>query len=184
MLDGTVKRNIKIGMLVDIVLKKDQPTGKLTRGYVKRILTNSPQHHRGIKVELTSGDIGRTQRIVTRDEIKLENFKFYNTFFFLKKIYSIWDSAKKHYLIVDHYNASNQSTEKVSFLFDTAEDAQHFIKGTKYDSKDYFIREINRNKPIADNFSMIGTEFIRINVERKLSLDKLRERESYFKNMR
>ena len=40
-MDGQLRNNIKPGILVDVVLKKDQPTGKLTRGHVKRILTNS-----------------------------------------------------------------------------------------------------------------------------------------------
>lgn len=52
------------GMVVDIVLKADQPTGKLTRGTVGRILTNSPHHHRGIKVMLVDGQVGRVQNIV------------------------------------------------------------------------------------------------------------------------
>ena len=64
-MNGQVRTNIKIGALVDIVLKKDQPTGKLTRGHVKRILTNSPTHPHGIKVMLTEGDkVGRVQVIV------------------------------------------------------------------------------------------------------------------------
>jgi uncharacterized repeat protein (TIGR03833 family) len=64
-MNGQIRANIKIGALVDIVLKKDQPTGKLTRGHVKRILTNSPTHPHGIKVMLTEGDqVGRVQVIV------------------------------------------------------------------------------------------------------------------------
>lgn len=64
-MDGRVRSNLAIGALVDIVLKKDQPTGKLTRGHVKRILTNSPTHPHGIKVMLEEGDqVGRVQRIV------------------------------------------------------------------------------------------------------------------------
>lgn len=64
MLDGKIRTNIQIGMLVDIVLKKDQPTGKLTRGHVKRILTNSPTHPHGIKVMLEENDmVGRVQVI-------------------------------------------------------------------------------------------------------------------------
>ncbi len=63
-MDGKTRGNIKPGALVDIVLKKDQPTGRLTRGHVKRILTNSPTHPRGIKVMLQEGDqVGRVQRI-------------------------------------------------------------------------------------------------------------------------
>ena len=33
---GKLRSNIRPGALVDIVLKRDQPTGKLTRGHVKR----------------------------------------------------------------------------------------------------------------------------------------------------
>lgn len=64
-MDGTVRRNIHIGALVDIVLKKDQPTGRRTRGHVRRILTNSPTHPHGIKVMLEEGNqVGRVQEIL------------------------------------------------------------------------------------------------------------------------
>ena len=59
-----VKKYIKPGMRVKIVLKKDQPTGILTEGIVKRILTNSRLHHRGIKVMLEDGQVGRVQEII------------------------------------------------------------------------------------------------------------------------
>ena len=58
------RKNIHPGQTVDIVLKKDQRTGKLTRGVVKDLLTKSPQHSRGIKVRLTDGQVGRVQNIV------------------------------------------------------------------------------------------------------------------------
>jgi uncharacterized repeat protein (TIGR03833 family) len=57
--------NIKIGMLVDVVLKKDQATGKRTRGAVQWILTSKPYHSRGIKVQLASRQVGRVQEIVS-----------------------------------------------------------------------------------------------------------------------
>ncbi|OCN01862.1 hypothetical protein A7X67_13945 [Clostridium sp. W14A] len=64
-MNGQTRSNIKIGALVDIVLKRDQPTGKLTRGHVKRILTKSPTHPHGIKVMLEEDDqVGRVQNIV------------------------------------------------------------------------------------------------------------------------
>jgi uncharacterized repeat protein (TIGR03833 family) len=62
-MDGTVRKNIIIWGEVDIVLKKDQPTGKLTHGRVGRILTGDSQHHRGIKVMLEDGQVGRVQKI-------------------------------------------------------------------------------------------------------------------------
>ncbi|MTI40774.1 YwbE family protein [Fulvivirga lutimaris] len=62
-MDGTIRENIKPGSKVAIVLKKDQRTGTLTEGIVKDLLTKSPKHHRGIKVRLTDGQIGRVQEI-------------------------------------------------------------------------------------------------------------------------
>lgn len=65
-MNGKRRADIQIGNLVDIVLKKDQRTGKLTRGHVKRILTNSAQHPHGIKVMLQEGDqVGRVQKILS-----------------------------------------------------------------------------------------------------------------------
>ena len=55
--------DIKQGLKVKIVLKQDQRSGKLTEGVVKDILTNSPTHPHGIKVRLTSGEVGRVQEI-------------------------------------------------------------------------------------------------------------------------
>ena len=62
-MDGTIRNNIKLGMEVDIVLKADQPTGRLTHGKVADILTSDSQHHRGIKVRLQDGQVGRVQKI-------------------------------------------------------------------------------------------------------------------------
>jgi len=64
---GTKRANIKSGIRVSIVLKKDQRSGKLTEGVVKDILTNSPAHPHGIKVRLESGDVGRVKEILSGD---------------------------------------------------------------------------------------------------------------------
>ncbi|MGG2018231.1 YwbE family protein [Bacillus sp. S10(2024)] len=63
-MNGQKRTNISPGLVVDIVLKQDQRTGKLTRGIVKDILTNSPSHPHGIKVRLQDGQVGRVQHIV------------------------------------------------------------------------------------------------------------------------
>ncbi len=55
---------ITIGVIVQIVQKQDQRTGKLTEGTVKRILTSSIFHPHGIKVELDDGKVGRVQNII------------------------------------------------------------------------------------------------------------------------
>lgn len=65
-MNGQNRENIKLGLEVEIVLKADQPTGELTRGIVAEILTSSSAHPRGIKVRLTSGQVGRVQNIISR----------------------------------------------------------------------------------------------------------------------
>ena len=63
-MDGRNRKNIKIGLEVEIVLKKDQRTGNLTEGIVSRILTKSPNHPHGIKVQLDTGEVGRVKNIL------------------------------------------------------------------------------------------------------------------------
>jgi uncharacterized repeat protein (TIGR03833 family) len=62
--DGKNRRDIRSGVEVDIVLKKDQRTGQLTRGVVKDILTKSACHPHGIKVRLTDGQVGRVKQVL------------------------------------------------------------------------------------------------------------------------
>ena len=64
-LNGTDRINIKPGLKVSVILKKDQRSGKLTEGIVKDILTKSPTHPHGIKVRLVSGQVGRVKEIIT-----------------------------------------------------------------------------------------------------------------------
>ncbi len=62
--DGRNRKDIKIGLDVEIVQKNDQRTGDLTEGTVKRILTKSPNHPHGIKVMLETGEVGRVKSIL------------------------------------------------------------------------------------------------------------------------
>ena len=67
-MNGQTRSNIKPGLTVLIVLKQDQPTGKLTKGVVKDILTSSATHPHGIKVRLVSGQVGRVQQVLGVEE--------------------------------------------------------------------------------------------------------------------
>ncbi|MED4223920.1 YwbE family protein [Neobacillus cucumis] len=67
-MNGRNRTDMQPGMMVDIVLKADQRTGKLTRGIVKDLLTKSATHPHGIKVRLTDGQVGRVQVIHTTDK--------------------------------------------------------------------------------------------------------------------
>ena len=60
-MNGQKRDEIKAGMTVAIILKKDQRSGKLTQGVVKDLLNKSPFHSRGIKVRLEDAQVGRVQ---------------------------------------------------------------------------------------------------------------------------
>jgi uncharacterized repeat protein (TIGR03833 family) len=64
LMSGTDREDIKPGLRVNIVLKKDQGSAALTEGVVKDLLTKSPFHPHGIKVRLESGDVGRVKEVL------------------------------------------------------------------------------------------------------------------------
>ncbi|MEO9964996.1 MAG: YwbE family protein [Reichenbachiella sp.] len=64
MSDGSIRKNITPGILVEVVQKHHQRTGELTEGVVKRLLTKSFTHPHGIKVQLESGEVGRVKNIL------------------------------------------------------------------------------------------------------------------------
>jgi uncharacterized repeat protein (TIGR03833 family) len=66
-MNGQNRADIYPGLEVDIILKKDQRTGKRTRGFVKDLLTSSAFHSRGIKVRLNDGQVGRVIEIIKED---------------------------------------------------------------------------------------------------------------------
>jgi len=67
MAEGSLRKNIKVDQLVNIVEKHNHRSGGLTEGIVSRILTKSPQHPHGIKVQLETGEVGRVKEIIDED---------------------------------------------------------------------------------------------------------------------
>ena len=65
-MNGKNRSDVKVGLEVAIVLKKDQRSGKLTYGIVETLLTKSSFHPHGIKVRLIDGQVGRVQKIVEK----------------------------------------------------------------------------------------------------------------------
>ena len=63
-MDGQKRSDVLVGLEVGIVLKQHQSSGKITEGFVKDILTKSPNHPHGIKVRLTTGEVGRVKVIM------------------------------------------------------------------------------------------------------------------------
>jgi len=65
-MNGQNRKDVRPGLEVYIILKKDQRTGEKTRGIVKDLLTNSSFHPQGIKVRLTDGQVGRVCEIIEK----------------------------------------------------------------------------------------------------------------------
>ncbi len=65
-MNGQHREDIKIGAEVEVVLKADQKSGRLTRGKVAELLTSSAFHPHGIKVRLEDGQVGRVQNILSK----------------------------------------------------------------------------------------------------------------------
>ncbi len=64
MTDGRQRKNIQIGLFVEVIQKPHQRSGELTQGIVAKLLTKSPNHPHGIKVLLESGIVGRVKNIL------------------------------------------------------------------------------------------------------------------------
>jgi uncharacterized repeat protein (TIGR03833 family) len=69
-MSGRNRSDIKAGILVQVVQKQDQRSGKLTQGIVKDILTKSSTHSHGIKVRLTSGVVGRVKKVLAEESTR------------------------------------------------------------------------------------------------------------------
>jgi len=180
-IDITIKDNIRPGMIVDMIADKDKQTQEVTRGCVKRVVSNTDRK-KGIKVELTNGILGTIIGIPTKASVEKERFKFYNIFFYQDKIYAIWDKKENKWLVLNRINKLNQALERTVLLFSSEEKAKETIANTSLDNKSYMIRPIKRKKPIVQIFKDYEVDMFSIDTKRKLSLQKLKELEEYFKS--
>lgn len=177
------KKDIQLGMLVEIIAKEDIGKDTVSRGYVTKIISQQ-NSKKGVKVRIHTEQEGRVVHIVTKDELRLENFKFYNQFFFLPYLYTVWDETTKNFLVFDYTPKNKTIPERTALLFESEDMAREFLKGTLYDSPPYQIRRIHRKKPIVELFHKVSPDYFRINGERKLSAERLNEWEYKFKQMK
>lgn len=147
------------------------------RGYIRHIITKTSTAER-VKVELKSGEIGYVEHLVTRDEMKMEQLKYYNHFLYAKTITSIWDKKASAYLVSTVFNERRQQEERVAYLFTDPAVAERVL--STLDNTRFMIRSINRSKRIDENFKTLDHTHYRINEERKITVNNLNEREKEF----
>lgn len=178
-LDVTKIKHICKGLLVEIILDNKNNEEEIKRGYVREILSKKDNPD-GIRVVLTSGHIGNVQDVITQAQLKKENFKFYNLFFYDNNISSIWDKVERKYVVLDHKNPIKNKNEKIAFLFNDVEKGKDTLK--VLNNSNYILKRISRKKMIVENFKNLDIEYFSINKERKLSYEKMIEWETYFKS--
>ncbi len=147
-LDVSIKKNFKSGMYVEI---SEEKTNILHRGYILNVLSKQ-DNQSGIKVELTNHIIGHVVEIFTIEQIKLQNFKFYNKIFNAKTLYSLWDEQQKQFAIIDYiYHVTNCNLPAI-ILSDNKDDIISFIKNNNLNTRQYKVKSLNPNKDIQKHF--------------------------------
>lgn len=186
-MEHTVRNNLKKGMWVDIVLKKDQKTGILTRGRIFTTLGRSPQHHRGIKVKLIELDddgqnlVGRVQHILSKEELQEMTIHYYRDFLSKPLIFGLFNKKENQFLVFPHTNPKTEKTEQTVLLFDDRELLSDFTLGTSFNLDNFDIREISRNNLLIGAFNNQKVDYFRINGERKVSAHALSNMEKKMK---
>lgn len=178
-IDVTKLKNVVIGLYVGIIddtERRLEDEAPIRRGYVKKILSKN-DNEKGIKVQLTNGRKGRIEEIYSKNEIKKENFKFYNEFFYEKRIFTLWDRANSCYLSILRKNKVTDKNEITAFLFSNADIGREFLK--KLDDKNIVLKGLSKKVKIAENFKEFGVKKFIIDEKRKISYDKLLEWEKY-----
>lgn len=159
------KKDLVIGLLVEIRVDKTADT--YVKGYIQKILSQD-KTDKGVKVELTSGVIGRVERIVPAHELKKENFKFYNELLYKSSLFSIWDNDTK---LFHCYEPNNQN--KYCFISESKENVQSLIEKLQLDNKRFTVRALPRNSSLSSIFQKQMPLHILINGNRKIAFSKL-----------
>ena len=72
------RKDLNIGLGVEIETKRNQGTGKLTAGTIREILTASKYHPHGIKVRLHDGSVGRVKKVTRTTKTAPSNSSMQN----------------------------------------------------------------------------------------------------------
>ena len=166
-LDVTKRNNLVEGLIVDISVGEE-----MVRGVIKKILSKS-SNSKGIKVELMTGEVGYVKYVPTKNELRLESFKYWNSLL-QGRIFTIYDNTNKKYVEISRLDKFTGKQEVSGLLFSSKELADEFVKNSPtYNTKQYTVRTVKSSKGLSENFPS-ATSF-RGDVKRKISAEKLNE---------
>lgn len=156
-------------MLVEI-----EAENEIYRGYIEEVITKTNQAKK-VNVRLKTGEVGSVVHLVTREEMDMERFIYYNHFLSTQKIASIWDRKVNKYFILEAQYPKKSETRRYAYLF-TDEAIANDVLSSLNDDR-YMLRWINRKKKINENFKTLDVTHFRVNEERRVSVSYLSERE-------
>lgn len=140
-----------------------------------KIRTKTVPKNKVIKVELTCGTVGKVIKIITKDDLKTENFKYFNKLFYLKDVYSVYDNNNRTYKTI-----LNKKGSLCVVIFTDKDDCNSFINN-KIGNK-CSCAKLNMNKNISENFHKIEhIDYIIINNEKIVEFKKFKALEREIK---
>lgn len=173
------RKALKKHTKVEIVIEDKE----ICKGLIDEVLSKTTPKNGKIRVRLTDGKIGTVTKIITPDEVKLEEFKFLNRFFYSKEIYSLYNKKEKTYQLIQRIDKTQNKVYNHILIFSDKELAINTFKNTKYDTKDFCIVKLNRNKRIYENFKNNKIHYVRIDMKKTTSIIKFKKLEDkYLKN--
>lgn len=152
------KKQLSIGMLVEII--EEGTTDNYLRGYIMEFLTKE-NTKRGIKVRInTKNANGRVERIVQADEIRKENFIYYNKLFQEKYLFAMWNVQEKKIFTWGPVG------EKHAILFLAREKGEGLMKKWKNEGKPVELKRISNTQPLERVLKEV--DIVVVNQERKV----------------
>lgn len=168
------RKSLKPNTYVEIVVGDTE----IVRGKIKEVISKKAPKDGLIKVKLQSGKVGKVIKIITKEEIQLENFKILNLFFHSKSHYTIYNKKDKKYSLME----KEKHNRKITYLmiFSSKELAESTLKRSKCNDENHQVVKLNPNKNLYKNVQHINADFVLIDMKRTIIKSKLKEYESKF----
>lgn len=156
-IDLTQKKNFRQNMLVDIVVD-----GKIKRGWILEILSSGNSSD-GIKVKLTTGEIGRIYGVPNKNDLERKNFKFYNLLMNNSEIYLIFYRKDNKIFVLNN---------QYIYLFSNKEIADSSIKNTVFETQQFCLRKFPNVTKLLHYFEKNDIDYNMIIIDKVRQLQK------------
>lgn len=153
---------------------------ELKRGKIKSVISKTTPKDGLIRVELVSGDIGKCVKIISKDEIEIENFKFFNLFLHNKYYYSLYNNEQRQYFFLERTYKHNIKARNL-MLFSSKERAEETLNKSNHLKNNYNVVRLNPNKKLSDIVKDIPCHLLIIDLSKVITKNKLKELENKLK---